>query len=180
MIRVYIRKWNKQEDVPWQHILADVLKKDYGIENCPEILRDDMGKPYLEGVPVHFNVSHSGVYMAIAVSKMPVGIDIQETREIKEGMFSKVVQPQESSLIGKDRQRDFLRLWSLKESFVKAEGKGLRIPMKDYFFEKENERYLVNYGGQRAMWKFNIEETLMENYFISVCGLEEEVQWIVR
>ena len=44
----------------------------------------------------------------------------------------------EAELIGDERQNDFLRLWTLKESFVKAEGKGLRISLKDYFFQKEN------------------------------------------
>ena len=176
MVNVYIVKWSK-EDAPWQRILADILKKDYKIENCPEILRDEMGKPYFDGNPLHFNVSHSGEYLAIAISKHPVGIDIQEPKLIKDGMFRKVVQQEEDCLIGKNRQKDFLRLWALKESFVKAEGKGLRIALKDYYFEKENDKYLVNYGGQRMSWTFNIEETLVEDYFISVCGLEENVQW---
>ena len=44
-MNVYIAKWSK-EDAPWQRILADILKRDYKIENCPEILRDEMGKPY--------------------------------------------------------------------------------------------------------------------------------------
>ena len=47
MIRVYIKKWNKK-DAPWQRILADVLKCDYHIEEMPEILRDEMGKPYFK------------------------------------------------------------------------------------------------------------------------------------
>lgn len=175
-MKVYIQKWNKK-DAPWQRILADILKNDYQIEQCPEILRDEMGKPYLKEYPLYFNVSHSGEYLAIAVSKSPVGIDIQGEKEIKEGMYRKVVQQEEMVLIGQERQRDFLRLWTLKESFVKAEGKGLRISMKDYFFEKENDRYFVNYGGQRALWTFNIEEALVENYLISVCGLEEKVEW---
>ena len=175
-MNVYIIKWNK-EDAPWQRILADILKKDYKIEQCPEILKDDLGKPYLHGNLLYFNVSHSGKYLAIAISKYPAGIDIQEPKFIKDGMFRKVVQPEEDCLIGADRQKDFLRLWTLKESFVKAEGKGLRIALKDYYFEKENDRYLVNYGGQRMSWTFNIEETLVEDYFISVCGLEEIVQW---
>jgi 4'-phosphopantetheinyl transferase len=106
-----------------------------------------------------------------------VGIDIQGPKVIREGSFRKVVQPQEESLVGKEREKDFLRLWALKESFVKAEGKGLRISMKDYFFEKENNQYFVNYGGQRAAWTFNIEETLVEGYFISVCGREPEVMY---
>ena len=175
-MNVYIVKWNK-EDAPWQRILADILKKYYKIEQCPEILKDKMGKPYLEGNPLHFNVSHSGEYLAIAISKYPVGIDIQEPKLIKDGMFRKVVQPEEECLIGEDRQKDFLRLWTLKESFVKAEGKGLRIALKDYYFEKENDEYLVNYGGQKMPWTFNIEETLVDGYFISVCGRESEVTY---
>ena len=180
VIGVYIQKWNQKQDVAWQHILADILKKDYGVENCPPILKDEYGKPYIENHEVEFNVSHSGEYLAIAVSEHPVGIDIQGPKVIREGTFRKVVQPQEESLVGKEREKDFLRLWTLKESFVKAEGKGLRISMKDYFFEKENNQYFVNYGGQRAAWTFNIEETLVADYFVSVCGLEEEIQWILN
>ena len=179
MINVYIQKWNK-EDAPWKRILADILKKDYKIEQCPEILRDDMGKPYFKDCPLYFNVSHSGEYLAIAVSEFPVGVDIQEPKNIKDGMFRKVVQEEETELIGDNRQKDFLRLWTLKESFVKAEGKGLRISLKDYYFQKENKEYFVNYSGQRMPWTFNIEETLIPEYFISVCGMEKEVSWIVR
>ena len=144
MIGVYIQKWNQKQDVPWQHILADILKKDYGVENCPPILKDEYGKPYIENHEVEFNVSHSGEYLAIAVSEFPVGVDIQEPKNIKDGMFRKVVQEEETELIGDNRQKDFLRLWTLKESFVKAEGKGLRISLKDYYFQKENKEYFVN------------------------------------
>ena len=179
MINVYIQKWSK-EDVPWQHILTDVLKRDYKIKKCPKIFRDEMGKPYFKGNPLCFNVSHSGEYLAIAISDFPVGVDIQKPKNIREGMYRKVVQPQEQGFIGENRQADFLRLWTLKESFVKAEGKGLRISLKDYYFEKENEQYVVNYCGQRMPWTFNIEETLIEHYFISVCGLEKEVSWNVK
>lgn len=179
MIKIYIQKWNK-EDAPWQRILADVLTHDYNIEESPEILRDEMGKPYFKDSELHFNVSHSGEYLAIAISESAVGIDIQEPKNIKDGMYRKVVQPEERSLIGEDRQNDFLRLWTLKESFVKAVGKGLRISMKEYYFEKENDCYFVKYGGQKQAWTFNIEETLVRGYFISVCGLEKEVQWIVK
>jgi 4'-phosphopantetheinyl transferase len=179
LIRVYIQKWSKK-DAPWQRILADVLKKDYFMEEIPEIMRDDYGKPYFKDCSLQFNVSHSGEYLAIAVSEHPVGIDVQEPKTIRESTFRKVVQPQEEVLIGEKKEQDFLRLWTLKESFVKAEGKGLRIPMMDYYFAKENKRYFVIYDGQRTAWTFNIEETLIENYFICVCGLEDEICWILN
>ena len=178
MIRVYIKKWTKK-DRPWQKILAEILRDDYHIKEMPEILRDEMGKPYLKDGILQFNVSHSGEYLAIAISEKPVGVDIQGPKEIKEGLYRKVVQREETDLIGTDRKKDFIRLWTLKESFVKAEGKGLRISLKDYWFEKENGVYFVNYGGQKSAWTFNIEETLIPDYMISVCGLEKEICMIV-
>lgn len=168
----YLKKWNSEE-MQWEQILGEILQRDYQIASCPEILRDAYGKPYLKDEKLHFNVSHSGDYLAIVISEQPVGVDIQIRKRIKEGMYRKVVQPKEQPLIGENREWDFLRLWSLKESFVKAEGKGLRIPMKDYWFAKENEEYFVNYGGQRMQWTFNIEETLLEDYVIAVCGMEK-------
>lgn len=179
MINVYIRRW-KKEDEPWGRILASILKRDYQMEFCPEILREKDGKPYLKDYPVYFNVSHSGEYLAIAVSESPVGVDIQKEKNIREGMYQKVVQKEERPLICTDRQKDFLRLWALKESFVKAEGRGLRIPMKDYYFTKENGRYVVNYIGQKAPWAFTIEETLVAGYVIAVCGAETDVFWKVE
>lgn len=179
MINVYIQKW-KKEDGSWEPILGEILKEDHGIHPCPRIVYDMEGKPYLQGNPVYFNVSHSGEYLAVAVSKSPVGVDLQKSKQIRDAMFQRVVQPQEKMLIREDAQWDFLRLWTLKESFVKAEGKGLRIPFQSYYFVEENGNYFVNYGGQRAKWMFNIEETLQEGYVVSVCGMESDVVWKSR
>lgn len=179
MIYGYLIKWKKGEK-PWQEILGDLVKKYHQTEKCPEILKDEMGKPYFPGNPFYFNVSHSGEYLALAISKEPVGIDLQKIKPVKVGMYHKTVRPLEGVLIGKDRERDFIRLWTLKESFVKAEGKGLRIPMKDYYFVKEKEDYFVFWGGQKQPWTFNIEETLLKDYIVSVCGMEKEVSWSVE
>lgn len=175
----YVFRW-KKGDRPWEEILADILRKDHGIDPCPQILRDAYGKPHFAEGGVHFNVSHSGEYLAIVVAKSPVGIDIQKLRSVREGMYRKVVQQKEQPLIGKDRERDFIRLWTLKESFVKAEGRGLRIPMASYHFEKEEGQYFVKYGGQKLPWTFNIEETLFADYVICVCGTEKKISWSVE
>lgn len=175
----YVFRW-KKGDQPWEKLLAEILKRDYRIAPCPEILQDAYGKPYFAENEMHFNVSHSGDYLVIVLSREPVGVDLQKCRPVKEGMYKKVVQQKEQPLIGENRERDFIRLWTLKESFVKAEGKGLRIPMREYFFSKEKEDYFVNYGGQRAEWTFNIEETLLSDYVISVCGVEKKISWSVE
>lgn len=178
LIKVFIRPWTKA-DGSWEPFLEEILRQDYGITE-PVVERDEWGKPFLKNNPFFFNVSHAGEYVVIAVSERPVGVDIEGRRKIKDGMYRKVVRQEEEKLIGQDREWDFLRLWTLKESFVKAEGKGLRIPMKDYFFGKEEEKLFVTYGGRRAPWTFYIEETAAPGYVISVCGLEEEVRWMTE
>lgn len=170
-----MRAWKKGEK-DWKPVLRHILNRDYGLAEVT-VAKDEWGKPYLEDCPLFFNISHSGEYLAIAVSKEPVGVDIEGARVVKEGTIRKVVQPQEQELIGTERAHDFLRLWTLKESFLKAEGKGLRIPFGDYYFQRENGKYFVIYHGQRAPWSFNIEETVVDGYIVSVCGREKEVSF---
>ena len=44
--------------------------------------RTETGKPYAKGLPVEFNISHSGDMVVCAVDDKPVGIDIEEVRPI--------------------------------------------------------------------------------------------------
>lgn len=40
------------------------------------------GKPYLEGSSLHYNLSHSGVWVVLVVDHEPVGIDIEKKQTI--------------------------------------------------------------------------------------------------
>lgn len=173
MIRVYLKRRTKA-DGSWEPFLKEILRRDYGIDRV-SIARDEFGKPFLEGREMFFNISHSGDLLAAAVSKKPVGVDIERMRPVRDGMYRKVVQPPEQPLIGQDRVRDFIRLWTLKESFTKAEGRGLRISLGAYYFRRENGAFCVYYRGAKAPWTFQTEETIADGYIVSVCGLEREV-----
>jgi len=89
-------------------------------------------KPFVgntAGVDLHYNVSHSGDWILIAVAENAIGIDIEEVdrnfdyREILTACFSDAesnyihqsLQPQES----------FYTLWTRKEALIKATAKGL-------------------------------------------------------
>ena len=64
--------------------LRQVLAR-YISENNFMIERGEFGKPYLRDFPeLHFNVSHSGTKMVLAIShEMPVGIDIEQIKSRK-------------------------------------------------------------------------------------------------
>lgn len=100
------------------------------------VMRDGFGKPFVEGNPVHFNLSHSGRWCVCAVSDGPVGVDVQEHRIISRAVARRFYSAEEfcrlDALDGEAYAREFFRIWSLKESYIKCIGKGLAHPLSSF------------------------------------------------
>ena len=101
----------------------------------PELLKFDSGpygKPLLRSQACCFNVTHSGLLMVCAVSRIaPVGIDIEHIREmpdmvaIANGHFAPGECERLGALPALYRTRGFFECWTRKEAFIKATGRGL-------------------------------------------------------
>lgn len=128
-------------------ILLDRGLRDVGLcEKDVRISQGENGKPYLADYPeIHYNLSHSR-HMALAVfAPTEVGADIEfigkPNQKLAKRFFCQseheylIQQPDMESL-----QREFYRLWTLKESFMKATGLGLKLPMRSFCFCFEEER----------------------------------------
>lgn len=96
----------------------------------------DHGKPSLAIPPgtARFNVSHSGDYVLIGITAgSECGVDIEYSRahlseqQIAEHFFC----PREVEWLRKN-ERGFVRLWTAKEAFIKAVGRGLSIPLSNF------------------------------------------------
>jgi 4'-phosphopantetheinyl transferase len=90
------------------------------------------GKPRLRGGELHFNVSHSGDAMLLAISRdQEVGIDLEFSRrprrvvELAERWFAPAEAAALRALPELSRQRAFLNLWTCKEAVLKADGSGI-------------------------------------------------------
>ncbi|WP_306026874.1 4'-phosphopantetheinyl transferase superfamily protein [Stappia sp. MMSF_3263] len=107
------------------------------------------GKPEVAtGLPrVGFNLSHATGLVALAVaydetgvfSGDPVGVDVEQaTRNIGPGIARRYFAPEEVTdleALPEPEQRDrFFALWSLKESYIKATGYGLSMPLDSFSF----------------------------------------------
>lgn len=85
-------------------------------------------KPYLLNRPdIHFNISHSGSYAACAVSREPVGMDIEEICDHGRAVAKHCFLPHELAWLYEqdDTARAFTRLWVRKEGYIKLMGTGL-------------------------------------------------------
>ncbi|SDA55672.1 MULTISPECIES: 4'-phosphopantetheinyl transferase superfamily protein [unclassified Janthinobacterium] len=91
-----------------------------------------LGKPVLDGLALHFNLSHSGALALVAVASVPVGIDLEQRRARFDAaaLAPLVCGPAEqadlAALPPALRQRHFLQLWTHKEAYCKLLGMGLR------------------------------------------------------
>jgi len=104
-----------------------------------QIARNDFGKPFVEGAPFRFNLSHScGLAFYVVAEDREVGCDIEwrrpqvASREAAERLFS----AHETRLLEAtppDRWAEaFFNCWTRKEAFIKAVGLGLSYPLKDF------------------------------------------------
>ncbi len=103
----------------------------------------EFGKPALtsEGreLPLHFNLSHSHgrALYAFALSH-ELGVDLEwfrpeiATEEIATRYFSIRERHELLSLPPELRVQGFFNAWTRKESYIKAHGKGLQIPLESF------------------------------------------------
>ena len=84
-----------------------------------KLLKKEMGKPYFINGP-HFNISHSGNYVVMAISEDEVGIDIEENREKDMSSLLSIFNEVERKMI--KEHADFYYLWCAKESLIKCFG----------------------------------------------------------
>ncbi|HEY3754608.1 MAG TPA: 4'-phosphopantetheinyl transferase superfamily protein [Opitutaceae bacterium] len=97
------------------------------------------GKPGLRGEPrLEFSASHSGSWALLAVSAAGrVGVDVEQHRRLEMAdVAERYFHPDEvrewRALPETRKTEGFFRLWTLKESYVKALGRGLSKSLQSY------------------------------------------------
>lgn len=104
------------------------------------IEKTETGKPFFPDKPEYnFNISHSGGHCAVIISDRACGADVEEIRDFPKRVLKRICTDEEmeylSSLSEQEQKPARWMLWTLKESYVKAVGKGLSYGMKNITFE---------------------------------------------
>lgn len=91
---------------------------------------DKFNKPKIRNQEnIHFNTSHSGEWLVFAFSGNPCGIDVERiNRDFDyKSVLEMSFHPDEIDFIEKSIQpiNQFFKIWTIKESILKAEGTGL-------------------------------------------------------
>ena len=170
--------------------------KKIGIENDAIVFSaDENQKPYLKNDKnFHFNCAHSGQWVVCAVDDAPVGVDIERVKSVDFDIANRFFSDEEYTTLmnvhKSERTAHFFRFWTLKESYLKAIGKGLRQSLGSFtirYLEKNIIQLIVNNEVVKKIF-FKIYD-IDSQYALSVCATSKgfadtvvikDVQEIVR
>ena len=124
---------NKLEELAAGLLLRHALWDAAGISLLDAgIVKNEYGKPVLNG-DIHFNISHSDGYIAAAVADCPVGIDVETKTDPDLKVTARFYSEEEQEAVrnAEDPQREFRRIWTRKEAYVKCVGTGISGPVEE-------------------------------------------------
>ncbi|WP_160031878.1 4'-phosphopantetheinyl transferase family protein [Paenibacillus sp. An7] len=204
-LQAKIQKFRQPED-QLRTLCGELLLQKHALERWgispSELVKkyNAYGKPELAEYPsYHYNISHSGDWVVAAFANKPVGIDMEtKANPVDISIAERFFTPSEVSLLREQNEEQqqslFYELWTLKESYIKAEGSGLSIPLDSFSFEfreqnqehnnKENNNVKFYRSGKLdTRWYFK-QYRIDPGYALAVGGREpdfpeqvEAVRW---
>lgn len=174
----------KNEQDKKQSLISELLIRKTASDylNVPmeqlKISYNPYGKPYIDNIRhFNFNISHSDDFVVIATSKYHVGIDIEKVKQINIDIAKRFFTNKEYEYISsfqseKEKEFAFYQLWTLKESYVKALGQGISIPLNSFEVFMENSVITVNYNNKK---NYHFYTTKINEYILSVTFQNERI-----
>jgi 4'-phosphopantetheinyl transferase len=129
------RRWQDQYSYLFGRLLLlEGLKRYSTDKSLKNIDYDEYNKPFISNSTIQFNISHSGEYVICAITEgYSIGVDIEKVDVIGFENFTNVLSSRELNYIRKSSRplKSFYELWVRKESVVKADRRGLTIPLSE-------------------------------------------------
>lgn len=156
----------KSQSIGAELLLNYAVKSEIDVKSPIEWELDSNGKLYLkDNKGLYVNLSHSGDYAVCAVHKKPVGVDIQQCRKCDKNLAERFFTESETTAINCGRI-SFFEIWTKKESFVKAVGRGLTIPLNSFSVLED----IIEYDGK--IYHFKEYKLKNDNYKLFSCFLD--------
>ena len=148
-----------------------------------KIGREPKGKPFsLDNTDLHFNLSNSGNICAFAFClNYQVGMDVEKVRHLPdlETLLNTNFTAREIEDIKKsdDEGERFFRYWTMKESYLKAIGEGMRLTPDNLEFSSDrNGVRLLSVNGVSDGNPWNFQEFLPSPGYVGTLTHSDEIQ----
>ena len=178
----YMQKKDKNLSLAAGLLLKQALA-DLGI-NSYNIEYGENGKPYLKNERIFYNLSHSEERAMCVVSMEEVGCDTEKIADIDFKIADRFFNPSECELLNdlsdiNEKRTMFFRLWTLKESFMKATGLGMELPLDSFSVDITDDIISVRQNISKERYYFK-EYDRNDGYRFAVCSLAPDFENEIR
>lgn len=157
-----------------QTLAARLLLGGLAEDGNIRVIKDDFGKPFILNNEHYISISHSEDIAVAAISKYPVGIDIQKHTEKIGRIQHKFMRTEELNTLSTEEHLAHLHIyWGAKESLFKAYGKkevdfkahlSLEPFELNWFWGKTLAK--ITKDEYQAMYQIYYEQILEEYYLV--------------
>lgn len=149
----------------------EAIRFGIGVNGKPELLGGGRASPC-----VRFNLSHTeGMVVVGAAAGLELGVDVEAIdRSVDLAVADRYFFGAEARwLAGLEpsrRPEGFLRLWTLKEAYIKATGLGMSQPLDEFWFEVDATRirFTPAIADDETAWRFR--QQLLAGRFLVAAG----------
>jgi len=182
-IHKFFKKKDSEIFLISRYLLRNILAGYTNVKPAEIIIEtSSFGRPRLKYPEVKnfdFNISHSGDWVVIALDRnCPVGVDVEKIKPIDISIAKDYFAKQELEYLYADKRTElenFYKIWTLKESFVKAIGEGMSCPLKSFHFELRNkEKINIKIKKRNMEWYFKMYN-IDPGYQLSLCSNSKEL-----
>lgn len=171
-VNSYTHPASQQRTLLGEAMARNILSEKTGIPPAEIVFAlTTHGKPVLKDIPAwHFNISHSGEWVAMAVANNPVGIDVEKMGKPRTELAKRFFSEEETQLLlslpEAEQRLYFYRLWTIKESYLKTTGDGLTASLNSFTVKQEKKDFFIYKSNEKqAIWVKTYDE--LPNYCLA-------------
>lgn len=177
-LKAYVNNADRYRSLLGEILFRDAAIKEFGLTNQEiTIIKSKYGKPYVKAIPeLQFNISHAEDWVICAIHHQAVGIDIEKKQKADLGIAKRFFTKDEYKTLMDlpltEQDDMFIRLWTLKESYLKYLGVGLVYPMDHFCFQFSSDIAAIAGEENGPLLKTYL---LDGDYIVSVCAQTNQV-----
>lgn len=129
------------------------------------------GKPYVD--KIFFNAAHSGNFAFGVSSDKKIGCDVEIIKKPRLDVAKRFFTENEYNYIthSENTSNAFYKLWTIKESYIKQSGEGLRIPLNSFEININKDTITVSENNTKK--NCYITHFEFKNHSFAICSYEQ-------
>ncbi len=169
----FLRWQDKEAALYGKALLMAGLRGFFKSSDCSlhDISTNEWGRPFFKNSKIDFNISHTdGCVVCIITDEGRAGIDIELIRAIDTDDFRRHMNDKQWQEIAADGSYvSFYKYWTMKESVIKGEGRGLSIPLADVLTDTQGTAALYGY-------RWNLTEVFIDNRYVCYAATDFSIE----